>query len=165
VSSTHTSAQHSCPKITVQTSQHDIGDDGVRREPTVLTVKERLIGLIIQMTMPGNLIFESHASYFGHNLTAYVRNGTIPESRVDDMGMSAFHFPKLTSNNAQLHSNSYPRLMVSTPSRLSLLPTGILQLLPARVRRVQRPYRRTRLAFQARARIGCSLYCSPQKQE
>jgi beta-glucosidase len=32
----------------------------------------------LDMTMPGT-------SYFGANLTAYVRNGTIPESRVDDM--------------------------------------------------------------------------------
>ena len=39
------------------------------------------------MSMPGDIsIDESHSSYFGANLTAYVRNGTIPENRVDDMG-------------------------------------------------------------------------------
>lgn len=38
------------------------------------------------MTMPGDVIFLSQDSYFGGNLTAYVQNGTIPESRVDDMG-------------------------------------------------------------------------------
>jgi beta-glucosidase-like glycosyl hydrolase len=37
------------------------------------------------MTMPGDIYFDSGNSYFGGNLTAYVRNGTIPESRVDDM--------------------------------------------------------------------------------
>jgi hypothetical protein len=38
------------------------------------------------MTMPGDITFSSGTSYFGANLTAYVRNGTIPEARVDDMG-------------------------------------------------------------------------------
>jgi beta-glucosidase len=38
------------------------------------------------MTMPGDITFGSGDSYFGGNLTAYVNNGTIPESRVDDMG-------------------------------------------------------------------------------
>jgi len=39
------------------------------------------------MTMPGDITFQSNTSYFGSNLTAYVNNGTISESRVDDMGM------------------------------------------------------------------------------
>lgn len=38
------------------------------------------------MTMPGDINFNSGDSYFGGNLTAFVRNGTIPEARVDDMG-------------------------------------------------------------------------------
>jgi hypothetical protein len=38
------------------------------------------------MTMPGDVTFNSGDSYFGGNLTTYVRNGTIPEERVDDMG-------------------------------------------------------------------------------
>jgi beta-glucosidase-like glycosyl hydrolase len=37
------------------------------------------------MTMPGDVLIGLGNSYFGGNLTAYVRNGTIPESRVDDM--------------------------------------------------------------------------------
>jgi hypothetical protein len=37
------------------------------------------------MTMPGDRTFNSGDSYFGGNLTTYVQNGTIPESRVDDM--------------------------------------------------------------------------------
>ena len=42
------------------------------------------------MTMPGDITFLSQTSYFGPNLTAYVENGTISESRVDDMGMGFF---------------------------------------------------------------------------
>ena len=42
------------------------------------------------MTMPGDIFFDSGTSYFGANLTAFVTNGTIPEARVDDMGMSNF---------------------------------------------------------------------------
>jgi hypothetical protein len=37
-------------------------------------------------------------SYFGGNLTAYVNNGTIPESRVDDMG--TFSYLRCTDNVA-----------------------------------------------------------------
>ena len=39
----------------------------------------------LDMTMPGDITFDSGTSYFGGNLTAYVQNGTIPETRVDDM--------------------------------------------------------------------------------
>ncbi|KAK2459326.1 hypothetical protein APHAL10511_008657, partial [Amanita phalloides] len=39
----------------------------------------------LDMTMPGDLTFNSGTSYFGGNLTKYVQNGTIPEARVDDM--------------------------------------------------------------------------------
>ena len=35
--------------------------------------------------MLGDITFSSGTSYFGGNLTAYVRNGTIPLARVDDM--------------------------------------------------------------------------------
>ena len=37
------------------------------------------------MSMPGDISFGSGTSWWGANLTAYVQNGTIPESRVDDM--------------------------------------------------------------------------------
>ena len=37
------------------------------------------------MAMPGDIEFNSNTTYFGQNLTDFVRNGTIPESRVDDM--------------------------------------------------------------------------------
>jgi len=39
----------------------------------------------LDMTMPGDITFDSGTSYFGGNLTAFVNNGTIPSSRVDDM--------------------------------------------------------------------------------
>ena len=37
------------------------------------------------MTMPGDITFNSGTSWWGANLTAFVQNGTIPESRVTDM--------------------------------------------------------------------------------
>ncbi|KAI0319664.1 beta-glucosidase [Amylostereum chailletii] len=39
----------------------------------------------LDMTMPGDIAFGSNTSWFGANLTAAVRDGTIPEARVDDM--------------------------------------------------------------------------------
>ncbi|PPQ72451.1 hypothetical protein CVT24_003117, partial [Panaeolus cyanescens] len=39
----------------------------------------------LDMSMPGDITFLSGTSWWGANLTAFVQNGTIPESRVDDM--------------------------------------------------------------------------------
>ncbi|KAG9101094.1 hypothetical protein FRC07_010356, partial [Ceratobasidium sp. 392] len=39
----------------------------------------------LDMTMPGDVVFNSLDSYFGANLTSYVQNGMIPEERVTDM--------------------------------------------------------------------------------
>jgi beta-glucosidase len=39
----------------------------------------------LDMTMPGDTLFNTGASYFGSNLTLAVINGTVPEWRVDDM--------------------------------------------------------------------------------
>ena len=50
---------------------------------------------MLQMTMPGDITFNSGTSYFGQNLTDYVRNGTIPQARVDDMAtriLAAWYF-------------------------------------------------------------------------
>ena len=41
------------------------------------------------MTMPGDIFFGSGTTYFGSNLTTYVDNGTVPNARIDDMGMSS----------------------------------------------------------------------------
>jgi beta-glucosidase-like glycosyl hydrolase len=51
----------------------------------------------LDMTMPGDITFNSRDSYFGGNLTAYVQNGTIPEGRVDDAAvriLAAYYFLK-----------------------------------------------------------------------
>ena len=37
------------------------------------------------MSMPGDITFDSGTSWWGQNLTDFVLNGTIAESRVDDM--------------------------------------------------------------------------------
>jgi hypothetical protein len=50
---------------------------------------------IYQMSMPGDIYFDSNTSYFGGNLTAYVMNGTIPLSRVDDMATRQVIFSEL----------------------------------------------------------------------
>ena len=44
-----------------------------------------LLTSILQMTMPGDITFDSGNSYFGGNLTAYVQNNTISLARLDDM--------------------------------------------------------------------------------
>ncbi|KAL2826889.1 glycosyl hydrolase family 3 N terminal domain-containing protein [Aspergillus cavernicola] len=48
----------------------------------------------MDMTMPGDTLFNTGASFFGGNLTIGVLNGTIPQWRVDDMAvriMAAFY--------------------------------------------------------------------------
>jgi len=64
------------------------------------------------MSMPGDITFLSHTSYFGSNLTAYVNNGTISESRVDDMGTDYFSsfFDKIFHINIE---NSATRILAS----------------------------------------------------
>ncbi|KAI2468592.1 glycoside hydrolase family 3 protein [Annulohypoxylon bovei var. microspora] len=41
----------------------------------------------LDMTMPGDTIFNSGLSYWGANLTVAVLNGTVPQYRIDDMAM------------------------------------------------------------------------------
>ncbi|KZT24974.1 glycoside hydrolase family 3 protein [Neolentinus lepideus HHB14362 ss-1] len=63
----------------------------------------------LDMTMPGDIAFGSNTSYFGYNLTQFVLNGTIQESRLDDMatrivaawyllGQDAPTFPNVSFN-------------------------------------------------------------------
>ncbi|KAH8999621.1 beta-glucosidase [Lactarius hatsudake] len=47
------------------------------------SITSALYGL--DMTMPGDITQASGTTYFGENLVAAVKNGTIPEARVDDM--------------------------------------------------------------------------------
>ena len=46
-------------------------------------VASALAGL--DMSMPGDVVFESGTSYWGPNLTVAILNGTVPEWRLDDM--------------------------------------------------------------------------------
>jgi beta-glucosidase len=39
----------------------------------------------LDMSMPSDITFDSGKSYFGQNVTGYVRKGIVPEARVDDM--------------------------------------------------------------------------------
>ncbi|KAG9113524.1 hypothetical protein FRC07_007769, partial [Ceratobasidium sp. 392] len=46
----------------------------------------------LDMTMPGDVVFNSLDSYFGANLTSYVQNGMIPEERVTDKDFPPVNF-------------------------------------------------------------------------
>lgn len=59
----------------------------------------------LDMTMPGDITFGSGTSYFGSNLTAFVNNGTISSSRVDDMATRIIAAWYLLGQDA----SSYPR--------------------------------------------------------
>ncbi|KAL0950918.1 hypothetical protein HGRIS_007675 [Hohenbuehelia grisea] len=41
----------------------------------------------LDMTMPGDITFNSGTTYFGANLTGAVENGSVPQSRVDDIAL------------------------------------------------------------------------------
>ena len=41
----------------------------------------------LDLSMPGDVVFNSGTSYYGTNLTVAVLNGTVPEWRVDDMAV------------------------------------------------------------------------------
>ena len=43
--------------------------------------------MMTQMSMPGDITFDSGTSYWGANLTAFVQNGSILESCLDDVAM------------------------------------------------------------------------------
>lgn len=73
-------------------------------------VASALAGL--DMTMPGDVIFESGNSYWGANLTKSVLNGTIPEWRLDDMAtriMAAYYYVRGDSPNTPPTFNSFSR--------------------------------------------------------
>lgn len=56
-------------------------------------VSDALAGL--DMSMPGDTVFNSGVSYWGANLTVAVLNGTVPQYRVDDMAvriMAAYYY-------------------------------------------------------------------------
>ncbi|CDH54259.1 glycoside hydrolase family 3 protein [Lichtheimia corymbifera JMRC:FSU:9682] len=83
------------------------------------TVKSALAGL--DMSMPGDITFESGTSWWGSNLTQAVKDGQIPEDRVTDMSVriaAAWYkmrqdegFPKSTLES--FHRNEAPEVVVS----------------------------------------------------
>ncbi len=73
-------------------------------------VASALAGL--DMTMPGDIQFESGTSYWGANLTVAVLNGTIPEWRLDDMAtriMAAFFQVRGDAPNTPTNFHSFTR--------------------------------------------------------
>lgn len=69
-----------------------------------------LVDVNLQMTMPGDITFDSGTSYFGGNLTAYVKNNTISLARLDDMAtriVAAWYFLHQDQDYPQTTINSW----------------------------------------------------------
>lgn len=65
---------------------------------------------ILQMTMPGDITFDSGTSYFGGNLTAFVMNNTISLARLDDMAtriVAAWYYMHQDQDYPQMTINSW----------------------------------------------------------
>ncbi|KAF4511498.1 hypothetical protein G6O67_003289 [Ophiocordyceps sinensis] len=67
----------------------------------------------LDMTMPGDTVFNSGRSYWGGNLTLAVLNGTVPSWRLDDMAMrimaAYFKVGKTVENQVETNFNSWTR--------------------------------------------------------
>lgn len=64
----------------------------------------------MDMTMPGDTVFDSGASYWGTNLTIAVLNGTVPEWRVDDMAtriMAAWYYVGRDKTSVPINFDSW----------------------------------------------------------
>jgi beta-glucosidase len=64
----------------------------------------------LDMTMPGDTVFNSGDSFWGTNLTLAVVNGTVPEWRIDDMAMrimAAYFKVGLTLNEPSINFDSW----------------------------------------------------------
>ncbi|KAJ5546415.1 hypothetical protein N7494_004000 [Penicillium frequentans] len=71
-------------------------------------VASALAGL--DMTMPGDIAFDSGTSYWGSNLTVAVLNGTVPQWRVDDMAvriMAAWYYVGVENNYVPINFDSW----------------------------------------------------------
>ncbi|KAJ5745955.1 hypothetical protein N7520_011137 [Penicillium odoratum] len=71
-------------------------------------VSSALAGL--DMTMPGDIAFDSGTSYWGSNLTVAVLNGTVPQWRVDDMAvriMAAWYYVGVEQNYVPINFASW----------------------------------------------------------
>jgi beta-glucosidase len=66
----------------------------------------------LDMSMPGDVSFDSATSYQGANLTVAVLNGTIPEWRIDDMAtriIAAYYLVGRDRNAVPVNFNSWSR--------------------------------------------------------
>jgi beta-glucosidase-like glycosyl hydrolase len=64
----------------------------------------------LDMTMPGDTVFNSGESFWGTNLTLAVINGTVPEWRIDDMAtriMAAYFKVGLTLHEPAINFDSW----------------------------------------------------------
>ena len=64
----------------------------------------------LDMTMPGDVDFDSGTSYWGANLTVAVLNGTVPTWRLDDMAtriVAAWYFVGRDNNTVPLNFDSW----------------------------------------------------------
>lgn len=79
----------------------------------------------LDMSMPGDTVFNSGHTYWGTNLTVAVLNGTIPEWRVDDMAvriMAAYYYVGRDQN--YVPTNFYavsPNTRIKSWTRLTIL--------------------------------------------
>jgi beta-glucosidase len=70
----------------------------------------------LDMTMPGDIVFNSGDSYFGYNLTAAVRNGSVSTARLEDMAERILAGWYLVGQN-----EGYPAVNFDSFRRLSTL--------------------------------------------
>lgn len=66
----------------------------------------------LDMTMPGDVTFDSGTSYWGANLTIAVLNGTVPEWRMDDMAtriIAAWYFVGRDNTSVPINFDSWTR--------------------------------------------------------
>lgn len=64
----------------------------------------------MDMTMPGDVAFDSGTSYWGTNLTVAVLNGTVPAWRIDDMAvriMAAYYYVGRDTNAVPINFDSW----------------------------------------------------------
>ncbi|KAG6333169.1 hypothetical protein ID866_5915 [Astraeus odoratus] len=64
----------------------------------------------LDMTMPGDITFNSGDSYFGGNLTTYVKDGRISEARLDDMAtrvLAAWYFLHQDAKYPETNFNAF----------------------------------------------------------
>lgn len=64
----------------------------------------------LDMTMPGDVTFDSGTSYWGSNLTVAVLNGTVPAWRIDDMAiriMAAYYYVGRDTNAVPINFDSW----------------------------------------------------------